>query len=99
MRSPLPAIGLLVVFGVTVPLVSAEQPIDPLRPQNEQQIEVLRPGGVQEVERVDPEEQEIGRAEPVSRGKRIASNVGKVVLGVTAVGLAVGAAMLSLLFL
>jgi len=90
-----------IVFAATLwgSLGVAEQPIDPLAPHEEQQIELLHPGGVQELERVDPQDQDIGRVEPVSRGKRVASGVGKVVVGVLAVGVAVGAAAASLLFL
>ena len=94
------AVSGLVLSAILVgSLAIADQPIDPMYPDGEQQIEVLRPGAVQEIERVDRQEQEIGVAEPVSRGKRIASNVGKVVVGVAAVGIAVGAAALSLLLL
>lgn len=76
----------------------AAQPVDPLRAEGTQQIEVLRPETTQEVEAVVLQpDQDVRVPEPVSPARRAASTAGKVVLGIAAAGIAVGAALASLL--
>jgi len=92
--------GLLLVAGSAASVGWAVQPVEPLRPKAEQQVEILHPKNAQDVDEVTLQpEQQISVPQPVSPAKRVASNVGKVVLGVTAAGVALGVAMLSLLFL
>lgn len=100
MRSPLQAAAIAAAAALAVSAALATQPVEPMAPGGEQQIEVLRPGVAQSVDAVAPQpEQQVGVPEPVSPGKRAASTAGKVVLGVAAAGVAIGAAILSLLFL
>ena len=92
--------GVLAVAVLRTFVAQAQQPIEPIRPQVEQEIEILRPGRDQTVSDVDVQgEQELGVPEKTSRGARAASTVGKVVLGVVAAGVALGAMAASLLLL
>lgn len=79
--------------------VPAEQPVEPLRPEAEQQVEILHPRLPQTVQEIQLQpDQEVTAPEPVSPARRAASTVGKVVLGIVAAGVALGAAAASLLF-
>lgn len=99
-RSILPAGGLALAAVLAASLGPAAQ-VEPVGPQAQQQVRILRSDVVQSVDAValDGPGQQVQAAEPASAAKRAASTVGKVVLGVTAAGLAVGGALLSLLFL
>jgi hypothetical protein len=99
-RSILPAGGLALAAVLAASLGPAAQ-VEPMRPQAPQEVRILRPDVVQSVDAVtlDGSAQQVQAAEPASAVKRVASTAGKVVLGVTAAGVAVGAAILSLLFL
>ena len=104
-RIALGALGGLLAGSVLVAL--AESPpgatVRPLPPgPARQQIEVLRPGSGQDLsqaERAEQGEQDIGVPEPKSSTQRAASTAGKVVLGVFAAAIAIGAAAASLLLL
>jgi hypothetical protein len=99
-RLSLPAGGFVLVAVLSATVLAGSQPVEPMNPEAEQQVEILRPGVAQSVDEVARQpEQQIGVPEPVSSTKRAASTAGKVVLGVAAAGVAVGAAILSLLFL
>ncbi len=99
-RWTVPAGGLALVAALGVSVAPAEQPVEPMNPHVEQQVEIIRPNVAQSVHEVDvPAGQDVRVPEPVSPAKRAASTAGKVVLGVAAAGVAVGAAILSLLLL
>lgn len=88
----------MVALAVTAAGVGALQPVEPMAPTEQQQIEVLNPTGSQALEGVAGGAQDVHTAEPVSPGRRAASTAGKVVLGVVAATVAIGATALSLLF-
>ena len=76
-----------------------EQTVTPLVPQQEQRVEPLVPEGEQRVEALDAEGiQQVtqGTKGPVRRGAETAA---KVVLGVLAAGVAIGAMVASLMLL
>lgn len=99
-RSALVAFGVVLVVLVVASAAPPEQPVATIQAPVEQEIEVLSSGVSQTVTRVDGQPlQEIGAPEPVGTGKRAAVTAGKVVIGVVAVAVAVGAAVASLLFI
>jgi hypothetical protein len=96
------ALGVVGVLLGAGPVRGVEQRITPLNPSEEQRIEHLgHPDDVAGVDAVPiaGADQAIAPAEPPSPAVKAASTAGKVVLGVTAAGLALGAMAASLLFL
>jgi hypothetical protein len=94
---------IALVLRVAVPVLATgdalEQTIVPLTPGTEQRVEAITPPGEQRVEQLDEAGvQHVTGADksPVRRG---AEGVGKVVVGVVAAGVSIGAMVASLLFL
>jgi len=87
-------------MAVVATHVLAVQPVEPLNPEAQQEVQVLRPQSAQSVNEVDLQsEQSVTPPRPVSPAMRALSTTGKVVLGVTAAAIAIGGALVSLLFL
>jgi hypothetical protein len=93
--------GGLLVLAASVPIPArATQPVEPLQPKEQQQIEILRPQGSQGVADVPlASQQQVDVPEPVSPARHAASVGGKILLGIAAAGIALGGAVVSLLFL
>jgi hypothetical protein len=94
---------LVLVLRVAVPVLATgdagEQTVVPITPGAEQRVEGIDPAGEQRVEQLDAAGlQRVSGANksPVRRG---AEKVGKVVVGVVAAGVSIGAMVASLLFL
>ena len=94
---------LVFVLRVAVPVLATgeppEQTVVPITPGAEQRVEALDPAGEQRVEQLggDGLQHVTGASKgPVRRG---AERVGKVVVGVVAAGVSIGAMVASLLFL
>jgi len=94
---------LALVLGLSVVGLAAneasEQTITPITPSVQQRVEAVTPPGEQRVEALDAKGlQDVthGSKGPVQRG---AEAVGKVVIGVLAATIAIGATVASLLFI
>lgn len=86
---------------VVAPARAVEQTIEVLTPPHEQRVEAV--GGTEDLQHVaavdETEAQRVAASEPPSPSAKAASTAGKIVLGVTAAAVAVGATVASLLFL
>jgi hypothetical protein len=93
--------GFLLASAASVPFSArATQPVEPLRPKEQQRIEILRPQGSQGMAEVPiASQQQVELPEPVSPARHAASVGGKIILGIVAAGIALGGAVVSLLFL
>lgn len=99
-RSALAAFGVVLAAMVMASAAPPEQPVATIQSRAQQEIQILSSGAVQTVTEVERQPlQEVGTPVPVSSGKRAAVKAGKVVIGTIAVGIAVGAALASLLFI
>ena len=79
---------------------STEQTVEPIVPRGEQVVQPLASPGEQVVERMGTtEEQQVGIQEPPSTAAKVASTAGKVVTGVAAAGVSLGAMAAMLLLL
>jgi hypothetical protein len=79
---------------------STEQTVEAIVPQGEQEIEPITPPGDQVVEAVGAGgDQRVERQEPRTAAEKTASTVGKVVTGVTAAAVSLGAMAAMLIFL
>jgi hypothetical protein len=101
MDRPLRAIILAVALGIWSGSGRAQEAIEPLGGRGTQQeIEVLQPAQQQQVQAVDGTAvQEIGKAEVPTQTQRTMSKVGKVMVGILAAAVAIGASAASLLLL
>jgi hypothetical protein len=98
-RVVLPALAVLLLGGGIV--FSMEQTVEPIVPSVEQEVEPIGPGGEQQVVSGVgvAGEQEIQRQEPRTETEKSISVVGKVVTGVTAAAVSLGATAAMLMFL
>jgi hypothetical protein len=94
---------LALVLGLSVVGLAAnearEQTITPITPPVQQRVEMVTPPGEQRVEALDAEDMQgitHGSKGPVQRG---AEAVGKVVIGVLAASIAIGATVAALLLM
>jgi len=79
---------------------STEQTVEPIVPRGEQVVRPLASSGEQVVERMGTtEEQQVGVQEPPSAAAKAASTAAKVVTGVAAAGVSLGAMAAMLLLL
>jgi hypothetical protein len=93
----------LVLAGLAVAVPAAdppEQAVTPLAPASEQRVDAVVAGGPQQdVEKLDAQGlQDIAGTSHTSPAKRAATTVGKVALGVVALGVSLGFTVASLLF-
>jgi hypothetical protein len=97
-RVVLPALAVLVLqSGIAF---STEQTIEPIIPSVEQEVVPMGPGGEQMVSGVGAAgEQQVMRQEPRTAAEKSISTVSKVVTGVTAAAVSLGATAAMLLFL
>lgn len=89
---------------VALPVLAANEPreqtVTPITPPVEQRVDQVAPAGEQRVEALDAEGvQEVTGASSGGPIKRGANKVAKVVVGVFAAGVALGATVAALLFL
>ncbi len=77
-----------------------EQRVTPLTPEVTQRVEAVTPSGEQRVEMLDAQAlQDVSAHTPPSAAHKAASNAGKAVLAVMALGVSLGFTVASLLFL
>jgi hypothetical protein len=97
------SLTMALVLRVAVPVLAtdepAEQTVVPLTPGTEQRVEAIAPSGEQRVETLDAAGLQHVTGADKSAARRGAEGVGKVVVGVLAAGISIGAMVASLLFL
>ena len=92
-------LGLAAVLAAGWVRAFADQDVRPIIPTEEQQVEPFGPGGEQVVQGVDSEAlQQIEPQREATRAEKTASTVGKVLTGVTAAVVGLGATVAMLLF-
>jgi hypothetical protein len=92
-------VGLAVLLLGSQVGFSMEQTIEPITPKGEQELEVIVPPGEQRVEQVaSGSQQDVSPQLPPTATEKTVSNVTKVVTGVTAAGVSLGAMAAMLMF-
>jgi hypothetical protein len=97
------ALTMALVLRVAVPVLATGEPVEqavvPITPGTEQRVEAIAPAGEQRVEQLDAAGLQHVTGADKSVVRRGAEGVGKVVVGVLAAGISIGAMVASLLFL
>ncbi len=92
-------VGLAVLLLGSQVCFSMEQTVEPITPSGEQELQIIVPPGEQAVQQVGTGGvQEVGPQVPPTATEKTVSNVAKVVTGVTAAGVSLGAMAAMLMF-
>jgi hypothetical protein len=92
-------VGLAVILLGSQVGFSMEQTVEPITPTGEQELEIIVPPGEQAIEQVATgTQQDVSPQVAPTPGQKTMSNVTKVVTGVTAAGVSLGAMAAMLMF-
>ena len=100
MKRAVSLVALVALLGVGWVVASAEQDVRPIIPRGQQRVEAIGPRREQVVQGIGaPAEQQVERYVEPSKTAKAVSNAGKVVTGVTAAAVSIGAMTAMLLLL